>query len=895
MNGAVVQENVSASAASSASTMPVHRPPPKEVQVLLPVWGNRFVRQFLDFMLPTLLAPGNLPAVANLAPSRLILMTGRGDLATIRTHPGWRRLTRICDAEVRSIDDLITPTNHTATVTLAFARAVRQVGHAMPETCFLFLVSDYLIADGSLRTVVERVLSGASGVFAGNFQILAEEAIPLLRDRIDPGSPSISLPPRELMSWALAHLHPSTTANIVNLSFSHSAHTNRLFWRVDANTLLGKFYLMHPIAIRPEVSDFVVGSSFDYSFIPEMVPSNNVVTLTDSDHYLVIEMQLRNYEHVNLRRGPLDAKMLADSLSEWATARHRQNINDTIIFHAGDLPAETAEAIARADAFVAEVRRQLSPDPQPHRDHPYWIGSMAIHRGATKRPMNKVHWKFLLDAANRDPFTALSQNLRNIIFGRPPDVTRFHPRWPDYRLPIEYLKKTVPPNGRVLLITDQPKGASQWVARLVCDAFTADMEGLVELRREEYISLVGSFDLCWLILREDQLDWSDRLVERKLLERIGPLLKPGGSLMLVLLKSHRSSEEDYYVGRFANFEGWVTQVHYVSSSRARWALNKFMRGGPPQPFDLPSSAERGVVSFVGGYLFNLFDQGAVFTSPPEGLCSSVFIVMRPPSAALAQLPRFRYENDVLLSSTQAVTSPRPAKVVDELDGEVNVDQLWHDNTGEFPIILARYRFVGNLLAGRHDVAELASSNAIGTRVVLQDIKKITTYLFSPVFSGNLDYGYSEHWPLRVREHDILRGRLPETHDSIYCLDAIDRISHEDEDAFIRHLRDSLSRVHDILIIGSSTVAESEVLDRDTCLNSKANVLLSMTASTGAMAVEVTDGDRIRIYPRTVANLKALLDRHFHVVFVFSMVGEMIQAGAVPSAEYTFAVCCHKKA
>ena len=78
------------------------------------------------------------------------------------------------------------------------------------------------------------------------------------------------------MQWSLAHLHPATVANIVNARLSHNAHTNRLFWRVDQNTLLGRFYLMHMIAIRPEIADFVVGASCDYSFIPEMCPSGNV-------------------------------------------------------------------------------------------------------------------------------------------------------------------------------------------------------------------------------------------------------------------------------------------------------------------------------------------------------------------------------------------------------------------------------------------------------------------------------------------------------------------------------------------------------------------------------------------------------------------------------------------
>src|SRR6202035_1361833 len=186
---------------------------------------------------------------------------------------------------------------------------------------------------------------GASGVVAGNFQIVAEDAIPLLRRRIDPASTSIVLSPRELVSWSLAHLHPATVANMVNFGLSHNAHTNRLFWRVDESTLIGRFYLMHMIAIRPEVTDFVVGASCDYSFIPEMCPSGNVVALTDSDDYLVVEMQPRRHASKSLLPGPIEAKPLAESLSEWTTAQHRGNIAHTLVYHAAEPPAQLAETV----------------------------------------------------------------------------------------------------------------------------------------------------------------------------------------------------------------------------------------------------------------------------------------------------------------------------------------------------------------------------------------------------------------------------------------------------------------------------------------------------------------------------------------------------------------------
>src|SRR5262249_17458920 len=140
---------------------------------------------------------------------RFVLLSSETDEPLIQSHPAWHELKQICEVEIQRIDDLITDGNHSATITLAFARAVRQSGDAMLDTCFIFLVSDYLVADGSLASVVKRIRAGASGVVAGNFQVIAEDAIPALRRQIAPGSSTISLPPRKLMSWSLAHLHPA--------------------------------------------------------------------------------------------------------------------------------------------------------------------------------------------------------------------------------------------------------------------------------------------------------------------------------------------------------------------------------------------------------------------------------------------------------------------------------------------------------------------------------------------------------------------------------------------------------------------------------------------------------------------------------------------------------------
>src|SRR5262249_42323055 len=157
------------------------------------------------------------------------------------------------------------------------------------------------------------------------FQVVEDDAAAWLEDELSRAGGVLAIPPRALMRRALTRLHPATVANMVNVPVSHNSHSNRLFWRGGGGTLIGRFYLMHMICVRPELTNFVIGASCDYSFVPEMCPSGAVEAMTDSDDYLVVEMQPFRHEANFIRLGPARPRRLAASLSEWTTAQQRGN------------------------------------------------------------------------------------------------------------------------------------------------------------------------------------------------------------------------------------------------------------------------------------------------------------------------------------------------------------------------------------------------------------------------------------------------------------------------------------------------------------------------------------------------------------------------------------------
>ena len=145
------------------------------IRILLPVWGGRYVAQFLAFCLPSLLAEGNLPALRQRAPCTFVLFTRARDAEAIRRNAYFQALERLCAVEIEAIDDLISA-SHSTIITIAYASGIRSSKTNMLDTCFIFLVSDYVLADGALDNAAQRIFAGFSGVLVGNFQLAIEGA-----------------------------------------------------------------------------------------------------------------------------------------------------------------------------------------------------------------------------------------------------------------------------------------------------------------------------------------------------------------------------------------------------------------------------------------------------------------------------------------------------------------------------------------------------------------------------------------------------------------------------------------------------------------------------------------------------------------------------------------------
>lgn len=609
------------------------RRPPAGATLVLPVWGQSYVQDFLRYSLPTLLAPGNLASVAEALPSKVVILTSADDTFAFEENKLFGTLIATCDTEIRPIDHLITDGNHSTTITLAMTEAVLATGPRMLDTCFFFLVSDYILADGSLRNALRRIEEGASGVLVGNFQVTRESALPWLRRKLGSASGVLRLEPRETVRWALQHLHPATIANIMNVGLNHNSHTNRLFWRVNAGTLLGRFYLRHPLCIRPETTEFKVGSSADYSFVPEMCPSGNVVAITDSDEYLAVEMQPEHHEGQMLRLGPLTPKRLASSLSEWTTKEHRSNVRDSHLFHGGDLPAQLGEVVREADAFIADTERQLRGRPKPHRGHRYWQGALAAFFAIRPSPLGDPLAGHVYGTEALQALSGWRWRFRYFLLGRPPRLLPWAPDWPDFRIVLREIDAAIARRDEHLLfVASRPSIYSIWSSDRSERVHSIRSAVLAADRPASLASLRGRVCLCVL-----QLERSDLRKGRRLVENLVPLLTPGGRLVVTAAFEHGTA---HYLTDLVPQDLELTGSHFVTTRRVRRLAQSGMgfifRLVRSQPwFGIPMAVAAGIPVGALSAAANI-DAVRRSTRAPQGALTSFSMVLVKPGVLMEE-------------------------------------------------------------------------------------------------------------------------------------------------------------------------------------------------------------------------------------------------------------------
>lgn len=498
------------------------------IHILIPVWGAKYILAFINIAMPTLLAPGNIPALARECNITVVFLTTKDALNIIPQQPGYEELARYCCIEYEFIDDLIAGYNvYAIPLTLAFVRGVSRVGPAMTETYFIFYNADFIIADGGLAAVLTQIRQGKDIILATSFRVNAEDVEPRLVEMPHDDNGSLILPPRQMVAMALKHMHHTVRSRIANQDFYNCYHWNQVYWQVDKQTLLARYFLatlfcVHPTVFRRDITSFI-----DYSFCQDFCPGGSIVAMTDSDDFFIMELQNASQELSYLKPGKPNLNYTARSLSGWTTSLHRKISHFETIIHSGQLPEKTVTERQEFQHFMNGVYKRLSHSPVESAAHFHWIG--AVRQWVKRKVIYDKTCEF-----NELAFTGLRMSVVRLpprcyqyaqgkmadlamaFLGTPPRTLPWHPLWVNYRLLLQHIRQATKQDGEILYISDgfdydplfEDKKAVHKI--FICDVLNGHLQELFPNK---------NFSTCIIIV-----DYFHSSLIKKTIDAVGPYL-----------------------------------------------------------------------------------------------------------------------------------------------------------------------------------------------------------------------------------------------------------------------------------------------------------------------------------------------------------------------------------
>jgi len=346
-----------------------------DFEILIPIWGERYIRRFAQLGLRSLLAPRNLPWLCRHHRVKVSVMTTQDGVTQCGLWPAFFELAQIAEVSFVAIDDLVATygSNYSVILTRAFNRAMALSADLVGRN-FIYLVGDQLFADGALQTIAKAMEAGHDACLACTPRVEIDIVEGMLADI---GTPvELALSNRDMVDLLLNYPHPTLIAKTVQDEAIHLSAAHQFFWRPEANTFVSRCFLLHMLCIRPTRRPRDIAGPCDFSFVSELAPAGNYHYLVDSDTFLALELQEAAHEAEFITPFNIAAAEVGESVSAWATAIHHENVKATFIFRGGTGRYLARSAANLTQSYVDTLLGHILP-PRDHRHHPFWVGAVG--------------------------------------------------------------------------------------------------------------------------------------------------------------------------------------------------------------------------------------------------------------------------------------------------------------------------------------------------------------------------------------------------------------------------------------------------------------------------------------------------------------------------------------
>lgn len=340
-------------------------------------WGADYTKLFLEYCLPSQLAPNNLPFLVkeNQGSIRYWIYTTREDAVAIRQSAAFERLCGMMETKIIYLEEIDTYGKHNrGTMTLCHAHAIDFANQH--DYSLIFIWPDTIFSHNAFATLFNLAKSGKKNVLCGSLTAKTSSFLEEFdRTAIAKGH-AFDLAPRPLVELCSRHLCDLTLNWFWDSPTFCRWPQSFIFWHVPGEGILERAVHLIPFLITPEnksakltynpVDEMAIDSS---AYLGEAIPDFSTVhVVDDSDDLFILSLN-----HLDLTRGP-ERSSITDLAIFGKDLLYPHNVHlfrHKIRFHYAELSPQWeqvesySEAIAQRFYAMLEL---LDRYPEIHRE-----------------------------------------------------------------------------------------------------------------------------------------------------------------------------------------------------------------------------------------------------------------------------------------------------------------------------------------------------------------------------------------------------------------------------------------------------------------------------------------------------------------------------------------------
>ncbi|MTJ93005.1 MAG: hypothetical protein F8N36_09105 [Desulfovibrio sp.] len=289
----------------------------KSIDVVTVIWGKTYVERWAEINAPTLLAPGNIPAMAKKMSVCLVFYTTHEDRDRIRSLPVYRRLKQFAAIRFVIMDSMLRDTAHDllglrfadkyAPMTAAHNHCMR---HAAQKGRYVFFnFPDIIWQKDFFEKISARIKSGKTHIFYYSGPYTELEAVQKnIKKFLDDDVLAISNEGlREICS---KYRHTSSLLNYDNSPLRYFGAIMRMY-RIKTHGDIIHMACFVPIILKPDPNIYTRTTIDADHPISPLLPPQQMEIITDNVSLCVASMDPRAAQDNAMRWPPYDLASFA--------------------------------------------------------------------------------------------------------------------------------------------------------------------------------------------------------------------------------------------------------------------------------------------------------------------------------------------------------------------------------------------------------------------------------------------------------------------------------------------------------------------------------------------------------------------------------------------------------